>query len=196
METPRECGLCPLPRESPGSSDCGLFAPTKNLTLPRVPSNQESCPPATLPREPLRPSLALPIQPTPGSPEPCRKCPGKQAGPPYLISVWPPALRAICTSSFPYRSSAWALQRQPPGTGLVHGCWPKLTLRRAQTRGRVCPCRLWPCRCLLETVKPPALLNKRWLNSSTSDGTLDIFAHLGEGPGWEKQGNRTPDFLE
>lgn len=28
----------------------------------------------------------------------------------YLISVCPPAFRAICTSSFPYRSSAWALQ--------------------------------------------------------------------------------------
>lgn len=56
---------------------------------------------------------------------------------------------------------------------------------------------LWPCAFLLETVKPPALpLNKCWLNSSTSDGTSDTFAHLGEGPGWEKQGNHTPDFLE
>lgn len=68
METPRECGLCPLPRESPGSSDCRLFTSTKNLTLPRVPSTQESGPPATLPQEPLRPSRALPTQPTPGKP--------------------------------------------------------------------------------------------------------------------------------
>lgn len=30
----------------------------------------------------------------------------------HLISVWPPAFLAICTSSFPYRSSAWALQGQ------------------------------------------------------------------------------------
>ena len=42
-----------------------------------------------------------------------------------MISVWPPAFRAICTSSLPYRSSAWALQQQGalgpaslPGGGL------------------------------------------------------------------------------
>lgn len=43
----------------------------------------------------------------------------------YLISVWPPALRAICTSSFPYLSSAWALQRQSkycvPSTAVGYG---------------------------------------------------------------------------
>lgn len=115
-------------------------------------------------QEPLRPRGPSPLSPPRGSPEPCRKAqkvPGEAGRAPYLISVWPPALRAICTSSFPYRSSAWALQRQPPGTGLVHSCCPKLTLRWAQPGGRVCPCRLWPCRCLLETVRPPALLNKR-----------------------------------
>lgn len=40
----------------------------------------------------------------------------------YLISVWPPALRAICTSSFPYLSSAWALQGQT-NMGPFHHSW-------------------------------------------------------------------------
>lgn len=64
-----------------------------------------------------------PSWPCPVHPKPylnAQKVPGNGGGSPgsgtsYLISVWPPAFRAICTSSFPYRSSAWALQEQSMG---------------------------------------------------------------------------------
>lgn len=103
---------CPGPSHHP---DHCIFSHTQNLTsqYPRELSSRHPCPG----------SHPDPTWPTPVHPKPylnVQKMPGNGGGSPgpgtsYLISVWPPAFRAICTSSFPYRSSAWALQEQSMG---------------------------------------------------------------------------------
>lgn len=126
-EAPRECGLCPLPR-SLWELRLQAFTSTKNLTLPRV-QHPRKLPTSYPAPGVLRLSRALPLQPTPGSPEPCReprKCLG-EAGRACMISVWPPALGRSAPVQLRTAPPTWAHTALAPGTGLVHSCCPSST---------------------------------------------------------------------